>query len=87
MQPWADLTGQILNQERLLLLCINYVFFSIVMTVFILLVMSFSQMMVITLDIPTAVSLLTVCFLLADITVADYIVQTMKTGREFHLLH
>lgn len=82
----AHWTTQVLDQDKLVLLFINYMFFSIIVMTFILFLMCLTQISSIAIDANTVMTLMAVCFIMVNIIVADYLVHTMNINREVRLL-
>ena len=82
----ADWTTQVLDQDKLVLLFINYMFFSIVVLSFITFLVCIASVSSLDLDIHTLMTLLAVSFIMVNIIVADYLVHTMNINREVRIL-
>jgi len=82
----ADWTGQILDQDRLVLLFVNYIFFSFIVMTFVLFLMCLTQTTSLQLDISSMMSLLTLCFIMGNIILANYLVYTMQVNNEMRLI-
>ena len=82
----ADWTAQVLDQEKLVLLFINYMFFSVIVMTFILFLMCLAQTSSLAMDTHTMMTLLAVCFIMVNIIVADYLVHTMALNNEIKVL-
>ena len=83
----ADWAVQVLDQEKLVLLFINYTFFSIIVMTFILFLMCLSQASSITLDAHALMTILAICFIMVNLVVADYLVHAMNMNKELRLLY
>ena len=82
----ADWTSQVLDQEKLVVLFINYLFLSIIVMVFMLFLMCLTQMTSFALDFNVVMTLLPICFIITNIVVADYLVNAMNINKEIRIL-
>lgn len=83
----ADWTAQVLDHEKLVLLFINYTFFSIIVMTFVLFLMCLTQVTSVYLDMHSLMTILAICFIMVNITVADYLVHSMHINREVKLFY
>ena len=82
----ADWTAQILDQDKIVVLFINYMFFSVIVLMCMLFLVFLTQIATISLDIYTLMLLLALCFIMTNIIVADYLVHTMLVNRDIKVL-
>ena len=82
----VDWMVQVVDHEKLVLLFINYIFFSFIITIFLLFLMCVTQTMSLALDTYTMMRLLAVCFILINIVVANYLVHTMQVNKEVRVI-
>ena len=82
----AEWAVQVVDQEKLVLLFINYMFFSVIVMTFILFLMCLTQTTSIALDAYTMILVLAVCFIMVNLMVADYLVKTMSINKEIRLV-
>lgn len=82
----AELAGHVIDQDRLVLLFINYMFFSVIVMTFVLFLMCLTQTASFALDAHTMMTLLAVCFIMVNLMVADYLVNSMNINKEIRLL-
>ena len=87
MSARADWTAQVLDHEKLVLLFINYTFFSIIVMTFILFLMCLTQATSVNIDTYSVMTILAICFIMVNITVADYLVHTMNINKEVKLVY
>ena len=78
----VDLAAQILDHQKIILLCVNYMFFSIVVTMFLLFLMCLSQISTFALDTSSTLGLLAICFIMMDLVLANYVVDTINLKKE-----
>ncbi|KAI0214392.1 hypothetical protein LSAT2_000519 [Lamellibrachia satsuma] len=76
----------ILEQDRLIVLIVNYMFLSMFVTLSFCLIMCFTQSSSGPLDERTTINIMAVCFIMINIVVADCLVYTMHTRREVHTI-
>ena len=82
----SDWNSDILDQEKLVILFINYMFFSVIIMVFMLFLMCLTQLTSFALEFNTVMTLLPVCFIVTNIVIADYLTHTMHINREIKTL-
>ena len=82
----ADWTTQVLDQDKLVLLFINYMFFSVIVMTFMLFLMCLTQLSSVAVDSHTVMTLFAICFIMVNIVVADYLVHTMNINKEVRIL-
>jgi hypothetical protein len=82
----VDWTSQVLSDDALLVLFINYLFFSMIILLFISFVILLTQSSM-QINADAILSLLVVCFMLMNIIIANYLVYAMHLSRESKRLY
>ena len=82
----ADWTTEALDQEKLVLLFISYMFFSIIVMTFIIFLVCITQISSVAMDIHIIMTLLAVSFIVVNIVVADFLVHAMNLNRDIRIL-
>lgn len=82
----VDWMLQVVDHEKLVLLFINYIFFTFIIMIFLLFLMCITQTMSLALDTYTMMTLLAVSFILINIVVANYLVHTMQVNKEVKVI-
>ncbi len=81
----VDLAAQLVDHQKLILLCVNYLCFSIVVTMFLLFLMCISQISSIALDTYSTLGLMAFCFITMDLVLANYVVDTINMKKEMKM--
>jgi len=79
----ADWTTLVLNREAFILLFLNYVFFSLIVLSSLLFLLCLAQSSSPPWNMTTSMTILAFCFVMVNIVLADYVVQTINTKRDF----
>ncbi len=85
LSPSVDLAARLLDHQRIILLCVNYMFFSVVVTLFLLMLICLSQMSSVTVDTCSSIGLLIVSFILMDLILANYVVKILNLDSEWRV--
>ncbi len=82
MTSSADLVAQILDHQKIILLCVNYMLFSIMVTLFLLFLTCLSQVSAFALDMCSSLGFLVMCFVMMNIILANYVVHSINVNAD-----
>lgn len=79
----ADLATLVLSRESVILLFVNYLFFSVIVLSCLLFLLCLAHSSSPPWNMATSVTILAFSFVLINVVIAHYVVQTLRTKREF----
>lgn len=73
---------QFVNREALVILCVNYAFFSVVVLSFVLVIMLMTNTSQTQQDLMTSLSMMALSFIFIDLVIANFLVESIRLQTE-----
>jgi len=78
---------QFVNREALVILCVNYAFFSVVVLSFVLVIMLMTHTSHTYQDLMTSLSMMALSFIFIDLIIANFLVESIRLQTELKALY
>ena len=78
---------QFVNREALVILCVNYAFFSVVVLSFVLVIMLMTNTSQTHQDLMTSLSMMAFSFIFIDLVIANFLVESIRLQTEIKSMY
>lgn len=83
----SGVSMQFVNREALVILCVNYAFFSVVVLSFILVIMLMTNTSQTHQDLMTSLSMMALSFIFIDLVIANFLVESIRLQTEIKAVY